>query len=159
MEKATRKQRRIIKKLKLEKLVPLNVPPEQVDDKIVDLFLTEKINADTYATYHCSKAHQNHTYLPTVLGTLGNLCLTINDNNKKSKQLKKRKNLIKKLGFSELVPKELFSGGIHALDDHVVLLNIDGKIGISQYNSYYNIIHKESIVDRIREFYSIFLSI
>jgi hypothetical protein len=72
MEKATRKQERKIKELGLGKLVPLNIAPEKVDDRVLTLLLEGKINCGTYAKYHCSNARQCHTYVSTFLSDIRN---------------------------------------------------------------------------------------
>jgi hypothetical protein len=70
-EEATRKQKRMIKKLGLEKLVPLNIHPEKVDDKMFDLNSSNQITQEQYLTYFC-KARWQHSYVPTVWSTIKN---------------------------------------------------------------------------------------
>lgn len=76
METATKKQERIIKRLGLEKLVPLNISPEKIDGIINDSLLEGKISPDVWTEYFCSDAKRNLSYPVTVLGTLKNILCT-----------------------------------------------------------------------------------
>jgi hypothetical protein len=70
-EEATRKQKKFIKKLHLENLVPLNVHPEKVDDKIRMLSVEKRITDEQYFDYFC-KARWQRCYVPTVWNTIKN---------------------------------------------------------------------------------------
>jgi hypothetical protein len=54
------------------------------------------------------------------------------------KGLKRREKLINKLGFSEQVPKEIFSQGVEKLDDYIIGLCLDGKLDHMKYIAYFS---------------------
>ncbi|MEK6827375.1 MAG: hypothetical protein AABX99_02715 [Nanoarchaeota archaeon] len=72
METATRKQKRMIKRLKLEKIVPLNVSPENIDSLMSDLETSSKITHEQYLDYFC-KARWQRSHVPTVWSTVKSL--------------------------------------------------------------------------------------
>jgi hypothetical protein len=70
LETATRKQKRMIKKLGLENIVPLDVHPEKIDYKMLEL-KGEIITDEQYLDYFC-KARWRRSYVPTVWSTIKN---------------------------------------------------------------------------------------
>jgi hypothetical protein len=53
------------------------------------------------------------------------------------KELKRRDGLIRKLGFSELVPEEIFSQGTEKLDSYILMLCLDGRLNSMKYITYF----------------------
>ena len=72
LTEATLKQKKIIKRLRLEKLVPLNVPPIDVDKKVISLQLNGNISGEVMVDYWASSARSCGCYVPTLISTIKN---------------------------------------------------------------------------------------